>query len=237
MNNAWNELPNYINLLAPLSMIKFARCEDHVTLQLSRTILLLDISNHSEHYQALIFDTERGLMMTPQSTNQLIRQVQHNLHAEQARLVRRAASELGHSNRKLPIVHLKDILMPLTATSRGKTSWLNLRFLTGTAEHADYLALYLENGLTLRTDFRRQSFKQQVRRAEEIAAHVQKQLNRQPSIALSQCPAPHALPVKLAIELYMAFGKAFCQYADLPYTDKDILNLVKKFLGGDGQLL
>ncbi|MFC6201208.1 hypothetical protein ACFP1L_04745 [Lactiplantibacillus nangangensis] len=121
----WSKLPNTFDLTNQCRILRWAQPVASVKLSFHNTFYLLDISRENCLENAVIFDLQRGILKTTQTTRELMRAMSWQAPYWQHQYIEQVALMNQITCQKLPFINGNVCLIPLSAVTQKSTSWLS----------------------------------------------------------------------------------------------------------------
>ncbi|BDZ30508.1 hypothetical protein RA086_04920 [Lactiplantibacillus sp. WILCCON 0030] len=126
----WSKLPNAFNLTQPLQLLQWAQPRKMIKINLHHTFLILDMSALNCLENAIVFDSQLGLLKTIQTTRELMRQYWHQADYWHRPLLEQIARVNHITASKIPFIKGDVCMIPLGASTQKSTSWFSSHLLT-----------------------------------------------------------------------------------------------------------
>ncbi|MFC6295429.1 hypothetical protein ACFQH1_09485 [Lactiplantibacillus daoliensis] len=129
-DDIWSTYPNQVDLRKPFSLLKVAHAENHLKLNNYQTFCLVDISREVCIENAIVFDFQRGILKTTQTTRELMRQCYRQVDYLHSHALKQLALANDVTPIKLPFISGTVCLLPMTSAIQQSSSWFSSTQLT-----------------------------------------------------------------------------------------------------------
>jgi len=121
----WSKLPNYFNLTQPQSTLHWAEPVTPLKLSFHETFFILDLSGENCIENAVVFDLQRGMLKTTQTTRELLQQLVRQADYWYRHYLEQVAIMNKITLTKLPFVKGDVCLIPLSSATQTSASWFS----------------------------------------------------------------------------------------------------------------
>lgn len=233
-DDIWSKLPNTLDLTEALSIVPLAQPRDFIKLSMHHTFFLLDVSQLNCVENAIVFDTQQGILKTKQTTRELIREYWRQADYWYRPLVKHVAESLGITLHKIPFIKGDVCLIPLGASTQKSTSWFSTASLTGHVKRiGKQTELVYGQRLHLKIVVSAKVLRRQLRDSQRLQVVLKENMARQLQFISGEVPPSEVGPCWWKFHQILAVNlvKFAYQSRDFVFTTQEVRQTVNNFFG------